>query len=109
MRRHGRMRMVAFMPVRTETIFAARFAMLDLKQERRAAMPMPELGRVDLVPARHLARLQQKKDGGGMGAAMRPGLVAEGFAEPAVLGMRLQPEMRDHFVGSQRHSHGAKP
>ena len=44
----------------------------SLEQERRPAMPVPQLGRIDLVPARHLARLQQKEDGGEC-AAVRPG------------------------------------
>ena len=68
----------------------ARLTVLHFEQQRRAAMPVPQLGRVDAMPARHLAGLQQKEDGGGMGATMRPGLVAERLAEPAAFGMRLE-------------------
>ena len=40
-----------------------------------------------------------------MGAALVARLVAERLAEPAALGMRLEPEMRDHLVGGQRLGH----
>ena len=99
MRRHGRVRMVAFMPIRAEPVFVPRLAMLHFEQERRAAMPVPKLRRIDAVPARHLSRLQQKENGGGMRAAMLPALVAERLAELPALGMRLEPELRDDLVG----------
>src|SRR3990172_9639514 len=83
----------------------ARLPVLHLEQQRRPAVPVPELGRIDAVPARHLSGLKQKENGGGMSAAMRPGLVAERLAEPAAFGMGLELELGNHFLGGQRFSH----
>ena len=42
----------------------------DLEQQRHPAVPVPELGGIDPMPARHLAGLQQKQDRGRMRAAL---------------------------------------
>ena len=69
------------------------------KVERAARIPMPGFSRIDAVPMRALACLQQIVDGGAMRAAggVRP--VAEGFAEPAAFRVRLQVEQADDLVG----------
>ena len=61
-------------------------------------MPMPELGGIDAMPMRDLSRLQQEKNGGGMGPALMTEFVAEGLAEPAAFGMRPQLQMRDDLI-----------
>jgi hypothetical protein len=96
------MRMIALMPVWSEPVFVTRLAVFRFEQQRRAAIPMPQLGSVDLVPARHLARFEEKQDSRRMSPPMRAGLVAKGLAEPAALRMGLQSEMRDHLVRGQR-------
>ncbi len=58
------MRMLAFMPVGAEPVFVSDRAILDFEQERRPAIPVPQLRRVDLVPARHLTRREQEQDSG---------------------------------------------
>ena len=73
----------------------------QVEHQRRAAVIAPHLHRVDAVPARHLARLEQKQNSGRIRAAMRTGLVAEGLAEPAAFGMRLQLEPLDDVVGRE--------
>src|SRR6476620_6858379 len=72
-------------------------------------MPVPKLGGVDPMPARHLARLQQIEDGGRMRAALVTRLIPEGLAKPAALGVGFKPEMRDHFVCRQRFGHRSEP
>ena len=69
------------------------------EKQRRAGVKMPELGRVDAVPGGALARLQQVVDGGGEGAAVRAGRVAERLAEMAALGVRHKSEQPNDLVG----------
>ena len=52
MRRNRHMRVVAFVPIGTEPVFVAARAMLYCEEERRAGIPVKELGRIHLVPAR---------------------------------------------------------
>ena len=68
--RHEPLRVLAAKPIGPEPNFVARLSMLDLEQQRRAAMPVPQLGGVDAMPAGDFARLQQKQNGGGVGAAL---------------------------------------
>jgi hypothetical protein len=56
---------------------------------------------IDPMPARNLAGLQEKKDRRRVRAALVALRIAEGFPEPAALGMGLQL-MGDHFVGDER-------
>ena len=73
MRRDGRLWMLAFEPIGPQAVFVVHLTVLHLEQERRPAIPVPKLRRIDPVPARDLARLQQKENGGRMGPALVPG------------------------------------
>ena len=82
---------------------ASRRCRLDhAEQQRRAGVPVPNLRRIDLVPARHLAGL-----GAGSRWRWRPLAragagwrgIAEGLAVVPAFRMRLQPEQADHVVG----------
>src|SRR3954470_14955130 len=72
----------------------------------RAAIKMPDLGRIDAMPARDLPRLEQEIDGGRGGAALagcfstgwqRPA-IPKGLAEMAPFRMRLQRQHVDQAV-----------
>src|SRR6185437_6846749 len=54
----------------------------DLQFQRCAAIKMPDFGCIDAMPARDLARLEQKQDGSGVGPAAAR-LVAKTFTEMA--------------------------
>ena len=62
---------------------------------------VPDLIGIDLVPMRTLARLQQEEDRrAGAAPALARGIGgAERLAEMPALGVRLQPEAGDDFVG----------
>ena len=69
----------------------ARFGVLDFEQERRPAIPVPELRSVDLVPARHLSRLQQIENGRRVRPTLVAAFVAEAPRHPVFL---IEPEAR---------------
>ena len=73
----------------------------DAEQQGRAGVPVPHLGRIDLVPARDLACPQQEIDGGG-GRAVRACAsdrsVAERLAIMPAFWMRLEAEQANHVV-----------
>src|SRR5262245_21540680 len=99
------MGVLAFVPTGAEPVFMPRRAVLHFELERRAAIPVPNLDRVDLVPARNLARLEQEQDRGRVRAAVRPCRVAERLAEPAAFRMRLEVMLPDHVLGGRRVAH----
>src|SRR5262245_37959606 len=59
---------------------------------------MPDLRRIDTVPARDLARFKQIVDRGRHRATARGVAVAKGLAEISAFGMRLQVEQADDIV-----------
>ena len=61
MRRDRRLRMLALQPIGPQAVLVVRLTVLHFEQKRRAAIPVPKLRRIDAVPARDLARLQQKR------------------------------------------------
>ena len=63
---------------------------------------VPDLDRVDPVPGRGLAGLQQIVDRGDRAAPARRRRRAEGLAIMAAFGMRLQPVACDNVVGIHR-------
>jgi hypothetical protein len=75
----------------------------DGEFERRAGIPMPDLGGVDAMPMRALAAREQEIDRSREGAgAVAFSLVAEGLAEMSALGIRLQSQETDDIGGAQR-------
>ena len=92
------MRVLALQPIWPKAVFVPRLAVLHLEQERRAPIPVPHLGGVDAMPARHLPCPQQIEDRGGMRAALVTGLVAEGLAEISAFRMRPELQMGDDLV-----------
>ena len=91
-RRHDGLRALAGGEVDAQRSVAARACIVgDGEEQRRAGMPVPDLGRIDPVPARNLAVAQQEIDGGGGRArAVRRRRVAERLAEMPALRMRRQ-------------------
>src|SRR3546814_5757590 len=71
----------------------------EAEPQGRAGMPVPDLDRIDAVPVRALARLQQEIDrrrarpAGGVGLR-----ITEGLGEIPTFGMRLQAERGDDLV-----------
>jgi hypothetical protein len=67
----------------------------------RPGVEMPDLGGIDLVPARNLAgaekKINQRRDGP---APRIPRRIAKGLTEKAALRMRLQIEQADDFGGA---------
>src|SRR5690606_23342209 len=57
----------------------------DPQPQRCAGMKMPDFGRVDVMPVRAFAGLQQKIDSSGAGASVRPGGIAECLAKMSAL------------------------
>src|SRR5262245_42030355 len=80
------------------------YAAPRFEQEWRPAR-LPKLGRIDLVPARNLARLHQEQDRGRVRPAVRPCRVAERLAEPTPFRMRLEVMLPDHVLGGQYIAH----
>src|SRR5262245_53161904 len=80
------------------------YAAPRFEQEWRPAI-LPKLGRIDLVPARNLARLHQEQDRGRVRPAVRPCRVAERLAEPTPFRMRLEVMLPDHVLGGQYIAH----
>jgi len=100
------MRMLALQPIWPKAVFVPRLAVLHFEQERRAPIPVPHLGGVDAMPARHLPCPQKIEDRGRVRAALVAGLVAEGLAEIAAFRVRPKLQMRDDLVGSEGNRHG---
>ena len=76
---------------------------IDYRQcQRRAAVIVPDLDRVDAVPVRALAARQQKQDRGRGGAAVDHTGIAEGLAIVPAFRMRLEIERADD-VGRRAH------
>ena len=73
------------------------------RRERAAGVEQPQLGRVDLVPVRSLALLEQEQDRGGRGATARRRLRPPGLAIPAAFRMGGEPEPVDQ---APRPNHG---
>jgi hypothetical protein len=67
--------------------------------QRIAGVEQPELGRVDLVPVRALALVEQEQDGGRRGALPLRGVGAPCLAIPAAFGMRREAERFDEGAG----------
>src|SRR4051812_46578138 len=89
-------------------VIAQEIALLaDRQFQRRAAIEMPDLRRIDAMPARDLTRLEQEIDGGGEGAALaaciptrgRRPAIPESLAEIAAFRMRLEPQHFDQAIG----------
>src|SRR6478735_12015465 len=99
------MRVLAFEPIWAEAIFVPPLAMLHFQEQRRAAIPVPHLGGVDAMPARHLSCPEQVKDRGRVRAAFMAGLVAEGLAEISSFRVWHELQVRDDLVGSERSRH----
>src|SRR5262245_18106393 len=72
---------------------------------RSGAAILPKLGRIDLVPARNLARLHQEQDRGRVRPAVRPCRVAERLADPTPFRMRLAVMLPDDVIGGQYSAH----
>ena len=66
------MRVLTIEPILAEPVGVPGLVMLHFEQERRAAIPVPHLGGVDAVPARHFPCPEQIEDRGGMRAALCP-------------------------------------
>ena len=64
----------------------------------RFVLPV-DFRRIDTMPARHLARLEQEIDRRGMRAAQRIGGIAKTFAEMPAFRMRLQIQQGDEAIG----------
>jgi hypothetical protein len=59
---------------------------------------VPELSRIDAVPAGKLAGLEQIDDSRAVGSVLVTVRIPEGLAKVAALGMRDQLEQRDDLV-----------
>src|SRR5262245_7512962 len=69
------------------------------QQQRRAGVPVPDLGRIDAMPARNLAGLEQEVDRRRVGPPQRPAhRISERLAVMPALRMRLQAEQTDDVV-----------
>ena len=72
----------------------------DRQHQRRAGVPGPDFGGVDLMPVRKLAALQQEIDRRHPRAAIGSRAIAERFGIMAALGVRLEAEPLDDFAGA---------
>src|ERR1051325_11058083 len=79
--RHHGLRALAERQIRSEPQRLRACAVVDLKLQRAAGMPVPGFGGVGAVPVRALAALEQEVDRGRGGAAARDGLRVAGGAE----------------------------
>src|SRR5579864_635392 len=83
-------------------IFDASLAVRDFQLERRAGVPVPDLGGIDPMPVRALAARQQKIDRGRCGAGVLDlPHIAKHLAEMAALRMRFQIEQPDDVASGQ--------
>lgn len=78
----------------------------DPEFQRRATMKVPYLRRIDAMPARDLARLEQKQDGSGVGPAAAR-LVAKTFTEMAAFRMRLKAKPHNQIICFTGHAYSA--
>ena len=72
----------------------------DPELQRRAGVPVPDLGGVDAMPVRNVLALEQVVDRGRVRAGARD-VIAEGLAIPAARGMALELEKSDDVVSGQ--------
>ena len=71
----------------------------DGQFERRSGVPMPDLRRVNAVPPRSFAALEQEIDRRRSRAPIDRAGVAEGLAIMPALGVRLEVEQADDVFG----------
>jgi hypothetical protein len=102
MRRNYELRALPREEIRAETMQTCLAAVLrNANFQRRPGVEMPDLGGIDLVPARNLAGVEKKINQRRDGPAPRiPRRIAKGLAEKAALRMRLQIEQADDFGGA---------
>ena len=74
------------------------------KHQRIAAGKMPDLGRIDPMPGRNLAGLQEKMNAGHRPSPTPLGNIAMGLYIMTTLGMRPHVEMVNEPI--RRHRHG---
>jgi hypothetical protein len=70
----------------------------DAKRQRRTSIEMPDLDRIDAMPVRSLACLQEKVDRGRVRSAIRAWFVSKHLAKVPALRMRLKTQEADDFV-----------
>ena len=80
-------------------------AVHNFKLERRAGVIMPDLDRVDAVPARAFAACQQEINRRRGGAAVNDTRIAEGLAIMPALGVRRERERADDVGGALSRGH----
>ena len=104
-RRHDQMRMLPVREIRTKMRGLGRVTVGGQRQGQRiAGGEMPDLGGVDPMPGRDLARLQEKVDAGDRASAAAIGRVAERLDIVAAFRMRAHVEAIDQ--PRWRHRHG---
>jgi hypothetical protein len=91
MRRNGELRPLPRKEIRAETMHACLAAVLRNPYfQGRPGVEMPDLGGIDLVPARSLAGVEKKINQRRDGPALRvPRRIAKGLTEKPALRMRL--------------------
>ena len=98
------MRMLAGLEIRTKSPCLGVMTIVGKRQDQRiASSEMPDLGGVDPVPGRNLARLEEKMDAGQRAPTTAIRRVAKGFDIMSPFRMRLHPEMTDQPI--RRHCH----
>ena len=102
MRRNGELLAFPRKEIRAETMHACLAAVLrNAYFQGCPGVEMPDLGGIDLVPARNLAGVEKKINQSRDGSAPRtPCRIAKGLTEKAALWMRTQIEQADDFGGA---------
>lgn len=102
MRRNHELRPLPRKEIRAETMHARLAAVLRNPYFQGCpGVEMPDLGGIDLVPARNLAGVEKKINQRRDGPTPRiPRRIAKGLTEIAALRMRLQIEQADDFGGA---------
>ena len=102
MRRNGELRALPRKEIGAETMHACLAAVLRNPYfQGRPGVEMPDLGGIDLVPARNLARVEKKINQCRDGPAPRiPRRIAKGLTEKAALWMWMQIEQADDLGGA---------
>ncbi len=105
MRRNGELRALPREEITAETMHACLAALAAVWRnayfQGRPGVEMPDLGGIDLVPARNLAGVEKKINQRRDGPAPRiPRRIAKGLTEKAALWMRMQIEQADDFGGA---------
>lgn len=70
-RRHNDLRPLSLVEIASKDVIPDDTVFRDTQRERRTRIPVPDLGRIDAMPARLFARLQKEIDRGAVGAARR--------------------------------------